>query len=602
MPRLPTIELNQNVGAQIEREGSLTPDQSGRALRQAGQSIGGSIGQAGRALTGLAEQMEVSSLSAKMSAIEARHAERILQSQNTALDVDADGVVTPESMEKIRSIQTDLNGKLDGELAELSAFTPGANEYLGRNRARMASSFSQRSAEVQSRMLGDVTKTNYSAMLSKNGAVLRSNPDLFDSKLQGHNEYIQALSKNEEIPAAAIRGLDLQGKQELAMSAVRGDGAISPEQTLDALNKGEWDKYLDGPSKNRLINEMEADIRARKAKVENLGILKYKKPYKYLEKVGDMGGISPVSFGDREGFESIVERGKWRDEKNQKHGIELPFLMEEEVLALRQSFLQRNPDNQVQFLEGMSSSMPREYYSEISQELFKKEPAVGVAMVIAPEDGAVAKELVQGHKLISEKAIKLPPRNIFLEAFNSQTGQSIQDPNLRSNTVDAVMAIYAQESDRIGEASSDLDEDRMGDAIKKIIGEPVDINDKKTLSFRSSRDGDPNQGKFLDSDEFEELWDDVSVNDIRSVQDDVPRIANGSEVNLDKTKRRADLVAVGDGIYVMRVDTQFLVDKSGKPFELNLKEIHRRKAIKGFAIPTPTNTPTSQARARGAGF
>lgn len=406
-----------------------------------------------------------------------------------------------------------------------------------------------------------------------------ADPNRLEDLYKQHDTLLVAARTS--MSAESVKNIETVGRREITANLVQG--MIERDRLGDAerlLNSRKYDEIL-GADNTRRAYEMISRKREMFAnRQEKLLALKDKEPWKYLTEIGETKGLPPVQLeGDPNAIiNSFAKREQFIAEKSKKHQIQIPFLADREVDILADSVLAKPPTEAAAMMNALDASVPDDRLkAKVGMQLFRKEPGLSAAFMIAGDDKNAAAGIVKGMGLLRSgpsgtgKPVDAPPDNMVEEAFESYVGAAIEDPGARLAMKQAATALMTSNVFARGKSPKDFADADLKEALSSIMGPVAEINGRKTATFRG-RDG-----KFLDEDRFEDLVDGLRDSQVESILGDVPRTAGGEPINLKKSSGRITLKAVGDGQYWLYTDEGIALDKNRRPFNLNLKKIEGAK-------------------------
>lgn len=481
------------------------------------------------------------------------------------------------------------------------ADNPEGNANILEERIKEASetSFADAPNAIARRLAAQATqRTLGNAQLSNSDWVNRQVLDNVDTRAERASELIniQAVRNldlplselEEQINVSTLAGVgvkttdELQEQKDAMLSGAvssRIDGLLAEGRTVEAqsiLDSKDFDEALGADG--ILLNERK--ISKYEQTAQNLAIknaeLKQSKPWKWVQTTPTVPQ-PPVLDMQNDPVNSFVQRDIYLENMQATQGIELDFMQPQEVDALQELLTVGNARQNAESMATLASYIPDERFNEVTKQLFDKQPSLGVAFGLANEDQNISEDIVRGQKFLDNNAVKMPSKGNFDMKFFELVQKAIPDPELRKKALEAVRAGYAAETFRQGDETGILSTDILEGVMNRVIGPVVGYNDLSTLSFRDER------GQYVDAEAFKDTIDNLTTKDIETVQDDIPRMFNGSPLNMRDIREFGEFVAVGDGRYLIKTFDEFAVDRSGQPFELRLSEVFTKQ--KGFTKP-----------------
>lgn len=416
-------------------------------------------------------------------------------------------------------------------------------------------------------------------------ALRASNPNMIPALEQKGQIFIDNLAKVASPQIVEKARSDF--RKNIALSTF--EGMINSDRFSEAekaLNSKAFDEHLGADGILHLQKQIKQGMEAQVARRANIESLKWTNPYEYAQKVGETKGLAPLDPQDPMSFR---QRQVYVDNFNEKYGTAMPLLSKDEVAQFSIAMTKGNPTQQAAIMQNLASSLAPAQFTEFSTQIFKQAPEMGAALSLSQTSPDVTASILKGAKLLKNKAVLLSGTNeeTVRLAYESKVKRSISDPVMRNMVYQSVRAISAAKAYDAGDTA--IDSDKVDKAIDDVLGPIVTINDREALSFKNQK------GEFLDSDAVEEAFEDLTANDLKSIQGDVPRDASGAAIPMDEIQSNYYLETVGDGLYyVKNKESQtYAADGQGRPFELQLKNIYYRK--NGQQV-NRENSPVTQVR------
>lgn len=221
--------------------------------------------------------------------------------------------------------------------------------------------------------------------------------------------------------------------------------------------------------------------------------------------------------------------------------------------AYRAAMQQIAPDSPVRALAGM-------VFAE--QRSVTLTPGTLFSGAVKADSGDVAKTLLEGETLLNRSpdamkadgkggAFPMPPPNQLRDEIATQVGEVFAGrPAAYEAATQAIRAYYAGSASRAGDVSGELDTKRVQQAVRAVLGEPVDVNDNGEVL--------PPWG--MDEDEFVDKVETAWNSQAKALPDNVPREFD-----------RYGLRQAGNGSYfVVSPLGTFVADKAGNPIQLRI--------------------------------
>lgn len=536
-------------------------------LNQARSNFGGLVQDAAGMIYKRKAQSEVSDLSAKFA-----------QAQDDfALDIEQrtkDGTITTESaQEAFRDFVNKQNEGIE---------TSEGRQFFDSQSVRLGSYITKRSSEGQAIAAGEKAIADITVTGTALGNQVLRNPKDFNDALLTANEGIQAQMDTGVLGVKVGEQLKRNLGAELSRASINGMIRQSPSAARQALDKGVYDQYLDPDKKAQLYNSIDSEIRSRQEQYQRTMDLKDKSPWQFLAKIGDTGGVKPIDLGEGVA-ESFKQRAEFIKAMEDKHGMKIPFLSENEAKSITRKVMEANPEDAVNTFANIASNVGQENQARFFSQIYKDEPGLAAAGMIAGDSRRDADKVVAGMSLLRNggdgrgKAVTAPAPDQVNEAFDAYVGNATDDAGARQASRQAIVAhmvktkFDAGDTDLKNFSTSDFE-----NSAKAIIGPKLKLNGPQTMSFRGKT------GEFLDEDQFSDLVNNLTDAQVQAVMGDVPRARGGVPLNLEKSSGRINLKPAGDGLYYVYRDQQWTQparNKNGKPFVLDLKAVEQNSQI-----------------------
>jgi hypothetical protein len=202
-----------------------------------------------------------------------------------------------------------------------------------------------------------------------------------------------------------------------------------------------------------------------------------------------------------------------------------------------------------------------------------------VAAGIAVDRPKIAREIFIGQDVIKSEKGVLPANNSTFRTELTELRQALwRRPDSAGAITDAVLAVYAYDSNSKGDFTGTLDPDRLDRAITAVVGNIVEYNGAKMIA--------PQPG--MDSSDFARTMFNLTDADLGE-----PLYArDGRQITADDIRDFGELASVGDGRYEVRIGGMELTNADGSRYLLDLSNVAPRE------IPsTVTNRFLTGARA-----
>ncbi len=555
MPKIRSYDSPQQGASEQGINESGDARFAGDVARSQQQLIGAATNLAGAVYKREAQE-EVSGLSASF----AKAREDWTQNLNNQI---RSGTV---DVDKLKNDYSEYVGKLSDGVN-----TPEAQQFLERQSTRLRGSLIKTAAIGKAKVDGEKSVADYTSMLNSNTNTVSRNPELFQDTYDSAVEGLDAQVKTGVLDFKQASTLKAHTGSELAKGVILGTIDRNPFAAQKMLASGQYDKYLDAETQATLKNRADVEIRSQRDQADKILALKDKNPWQFLQKTGEASSVRPLSLDDT-AAKSFQDRALYIDSMNKKHGLNLPFMSDQEADHLTKQFLSAQPDQATAVFNNIDNSVQDKYKSEFALQIFKKEPGLAAALMISGDAPDDSRKIIAGMNLIKSggegagKAIRPPKESEVEKQFDKYIGSAVEDPATRQAARQAINAHMTKSLFDKGatdfENFSDSDFKKSAEAV---LGPVVNINGNKAMSFRDKK------GVFLDQDRLSDQVDSLTDKKVESIQGDVPRTMAGEPINLQKSRGRITLKSVGDGLYYVYRDSKPAWDKNKRPFVLNLK-------------------------------
>ncbi len=265
MPRINDYNAPEisDQGGSLENTSSLTaPGEIGRSISNFGQTISG----LGDIAYQRASQEEVSDLNAKFAEARSDWSQKIDEQIRN-------GTVDPTKTKE--DFQNYINKMDDG------IQTREGRNFFERQGARLGGQVVKSAAHGKAVVAGEKAVQDYTTALNLNSNQLSQHPEDFEDVLGSSTEAVDAQIQSGVIDQKKGLKLKEETGRELAKSAIRGWAKLDPDKADEVLNKGVYDKYLDGEDKQSMtgfVNQQRVakDIEQRRAQTAQEKAMKLK--------------------------------------------------------------------------------------------------------------------------------------------------------------------------------------------------------------------------------------------------------------------------------------------------------------------------------------
>jgi len=338
---------------------------------------------------------------------------------------------------------------------------------------------------------------------------------------------------------------------------------------------------------------------AQRRKAESLNSLKFTNSWKFLEKTGDVAQLKQLNFADPGSF---LKRESFLEDMSEKYpGLDLSNtpIHPAEVQGLQNFVRDKNDIDLNNFIGDIDRTLSDDQIGRFAKQLFPKDPAIGAAIQVSGQDPEQSLLILKGSKRLQSKSLEINTASI--DTAIDQELLNVIDNNQARNLMKEAVKAHLVET--VYQGGGDLKEDFKGSdlvtqSVDAILGPKITLDDSNVVSggLRSFRGAD---GKFLDNDQVNELFEKLTPENMRENLERYPVLLNG-ERDLDVTRfgDRMIFQTVGDGKY-SALDTEtgsYIEDQNGDPFVLDLKQFYNSQDNKPSAlINIPGKTPTNMS-------
>lgn len=249
------------------------------------------------------------------------------------------------------------------------------------------------------------------------------------------------------------------------------------------------------------------------------------------------------------------------------YGVPALPMTEQEVDQLSQLLAGAAPTQQLVMVDWLYDGLGADHIGPTLAQLAANDDQsrlFATASAIAQEDRETARRILEGNRVLQNTKDALPLAN---EGYRRGLIEHVGDafayrPETRAAVEQAVLAYYAHASSLAGDLSRTLDDDRLESAVEAVTGGVVEHNDHHLIP--------PRRG--MSQADFEDLLDTV---DDRSLDANPPLSSDGSRWTADDILDRGRLVTIRPGLYRVLIGDMFAVGVDGRPWSLDLNNLHR---------------------------
>lgn len=372
MPKIPTfIPQTRASGNALRVPDMRGAPNLGRGLRRLGQSVLKADEQRQRR----AELDEIGRLDVELSQLRVRTAENLKRA--------ADGAQRGED------IVDPVRQSLEDEVSSLSetVTTAAGQRFLTKNGASVKETYVTAAIQAQRENAAAYAREDVSNGINNLSAELISNPNAFDSAVGQFEDSLAVRVENGTLASTEAAELKSDGKAALAESAVMGGIRENAPQALRQLIDGEWDEYLDGKSKIRLIQQAESQVQQAHAEARSRVQLFFQDTLASIRETGrDPGLIDEETIADA--YPDDPERVKVMVDQIEN---------EKEFYGTRQELAFTSPEEDGVIIEALTEEIPganarqraeqRDLYLRAVQEKRKAlvDDPLGYVFSVSPE-------------------------------------------------------------------------------------------------------------------------------------------------------------------------------------------------------------------------
>lgn len=310
-------------------------------------------------------------------------------------------------------------------------------------------------------------------------------------------------------------------------------------------------------------------------------------PYEWLQRSNWFDGdILPADVsGDM--TLALNQRRSIQNDVFEREGVAIPLFTNQEANQIITTLDSASPENKAATLAKIVAQLEPQEVGRVAAQVGPKAPELGAAMVNAEFAPETSRDILIGRT----RDVVTPSDNDFSTAFLSNAGVAIEDEVARNQALSAIKALYKERTFRSGEATNIMDQNLFKKLSDEVLGPIISLNTgffgsgtAKTLSFRGV------SGAYLDSDDFEELIEDIDSNAFMATHGDVPRSSDNKPLNIENMFKRMDLVSVGDGTYIIKDQLGgHALNRDGSIFEIDMKALESYQVNNSrnrFSVPS----------------
>jgi hypothetical protein len=225
----------------------------GRAIVQAGQAVQGVADVVAKRI----DQENTSDITAKVTKANADLSIDLQETIRTAAPGDK------KAFEDYNKRVEDTLGKI-GEGAE----TSGARSFFGEASERIKGQLYKTSSQGQAELAGMKAVQDYTSSLNSLSTATAADPSGYKLQFELHNQAIENLVANGQLPRHKAMELKADGEVSLAKSTIRGWAQLDPDYAKKKLKDGEFNSLLGEEGTRQLNGEIEQAVRAKEIDIE----------------------------------------------------------------------------------------------------------------------------------------------------------------------------------------------------------------------------------------------------------------------------------------------------------------------------------------------
>ena len=437
-----------------------------------------------------------------------------------------------------------------------------------RNIARLQQSFNARAINFENEQSFRNTVTALNKTQSNFELQALTTDTDINQLLQNYTATVTASAKSG---ALTINQAEAQ-IQEAASSIVanRAQQFINNNE-IDAAKEFIADKAIQEHLGARGLQSIQSAISRRETlnrnKQSKLNRLRSTNPWKLVQQI-DTEPVPEIDLTNTQQLaENLDERLAYIQRKNRQYGIDLPLLSDLEKDSFIGVLDRTSAQGAAAVLNQAMSNIPDAQQDLLAQQIFEDEPAMGVAISVADDDAKLAQSLLNGRDVIKKKLIRLPSELDINEAVNQQLAGAVQQPGFRNAIQQAVRSAYADRVFTDNDNSGLIQPDVLKQQMDRLIGPLIQVNGVNIVGFRKQ------DGKFINQQEFDDLYNSITSEKLSSSLGDVPRDLRGNALPIDDVLKNAELIVIGNGQYVLNLFDEFAVNRRGEPYILDMRKL-----------------------------
>lgn len=376
---------------------------------------------------------------------------------------------------------------------------------------------------------------------------------------------IQALA--DKTSAAGMAAETVKIKQLGDLNAAVSGFAIRPltdqsaaieglKKDIAAGNLGSVDKYA----------AFQSILTAKKEALE-------KDPYSFYVAHDVIKPPQPLNFADPQAMKQELDNRRVATQQVKDiDGVQVPLFTAPEAKQLKTMFDTTEPRQMGAVLASLGNAMKPQEMAALGRVMAPESKILGTALAVG--DPVVGERILSGARIKGEVSPELVRTEV-----NTQLGSAIADTGKLEGVHDAVYAYYKQLSLMDGDASTNMNSDRVKRAVTDILGPVATVDtytgwggESKILPYR---DGATNA--WVTEDRLQNIFKNGITDDVlKQTNGGLPESPAGGKWSADQVKANARFVTAGDGKYVAVVPgLGYVSDKQGQPYVFDARKIEQ---------------------------
>ena len=330
----------------------------------------------------------------------------------------------------------------------------------------------------------------------------------------------------------------------------------------------------EAPSREKVAEfQMLTDSYSSKIKALEKDPVKYYQDTKQIRPFAELDYSDPLKFTNE-----LDQRRVSIADIQRKEGLRLPLMSEDEIDQMTTIYNDANAAQKTQLLNMVYSSFNAEEAQVIAKRIAPKQASMAAVMSVVNEAPDVANKIAAGSQ--QEKFV---PQAKVQASIQDYLKGAIPDGTALETIGAAVYDIYGQLSFEANDSTNVIDEDRLKKSVDMVVGKPMKVKTgffdtpSYILPFRLE------SGQHITEGQFEAALSTITLPKLLETHGDTFKTPEGTNLDVEETINRTNLISVGDGLYQLETRTgQQIIGSDGSPFILDMKKIANTETIKGF--------------------